>query len=401
MRHLEGNREPLQGLARFAARVIDGLIRLDQNRGCRRLAKFGVALCRHLPWSKRLFPVTAEAVSCPRAAVRIARLLSTVASFQRPRSRALLEAWLRAAVLRAFSRRTPLRAALLLLPTPCELDCPGCFFQDRTAGEFSESGLGRAVHELGSAGVYIVHLIGCGELFAAPHAAKSFLDVVSASHDMLFTVITSGRGITRGQERRISGLPNLSTLISIDGFEHEHDARRGPGSWAEATGLMSRLAQAGKLCAFSCTVTSSNWRSVTSPDFVAELRSKGACLGIYLRLRSPESLVLELSGQRLEEYRRAFRGLAETSPIPIVDQELYEERHGCRAASGAMVAVDLGKRTVSPCIVCDESSGVAFDPDEDGSLPTALRNVRPSNGCKSGCIDKAATFGEVAACTSI
>ena len=123
-------------------------------------------------------------------------------------------------------------------------------------------------------------------------------------------------------------------------------------------------------------------------------------MGIYLRLRSPGDLEIQLSGGRLEEYRRAIRRLAGASLIPVVDQELYEERHGCRAASGAMVAVDLGKRIVSPCIVCDESSGVAFDPYEDGSLTTALRNVRPANGCKAGGIGKTATFGEVAACTS-
>ena len=373
-------------LSRIGAWLLDTLIRSDRRWQCRHLAACGVWVIRHIPGGRRLFPVTSEAVGSVQAQVRSARFMTTLTQFTPLQSRTLLAACMRVPLRRAFQRRTALRGILLLLPSPCHLNCPGCFFE-RFAPErgLDPVALHKTLVELKANGVYLAHVIGHGELLAAPQMAEQFLDTVAAHTDMFFTLFTSGAGITPALEQRICTLDNLFILISIDGLAEEHNRRRGPGVWENGMALMSRLTRQGKLCGFSCTVTHGNWREVSSQPFIEALCQYGACFGIYFRQRHSGDPRWDFGSEFVAEYHRAFVPFAEAAPIPIVDQELYEEQHGCRVAGKALLTVDMAANALRPCVTCDKQMDVPFDPQQPGALTAAIPQVFARTGWQHHC----------------
>ena len=109
-----------------------------------------------------------------------------------------------------------------------------------------------------------------GEFFLHPQAYEILR--YSADKPLLnFSVNTNGTVINR---KELSGLPvdRLSFGISIDGFEADHDERRGPGTFAEALKAADHLKNDGFSVSAAVTLDSTNARYLG--DFLGFLATR-------------------------------------------------------------------------------------------------------------------------------
>ena len=74
-------------------------------------------------------------------------------------------------------------------------------------------------------GIYFITISG-GE----PFIRQDLLDIFAAHNDMFFQVFTNGTLIDERMARTLSDLGNVLPAVSVDGWEKETDARRGPGA---------------------------------------------------------------------------------------------------------------------------------------------------------------------------
>jgi MoaA/NifB/PqqE/SkfB family radical SAM enzyme len=84
----------------------------------------------------------------------------------------------------------------------------------------------RVLREAQEMGVYFVTVSG-GEPFIRP----DLLDIFAAHGDQYFQVYTNGTLIDRKMAQTLSRLGNVLPAISVEGWEKETDARRGPGAF--------------------------------------------------------------------------------------------------------------------------------------------------------------------------
>ncbi|MBW1992365.1 MAG: radical SAM protein [Deltaproteobacteria bacterium] len=68
-------------------------------------------------------------------------------------------------------------------------------------------------------------------------------------------------------------------ILSVEGFQKETDARRGPGTFARVMAAMDLLRQARIPFGYSVTVTRANEPVIASPEFLDFMIARGALMG--------------------------------------------------------------------------------------------------------------------------
>ena len=126
---------------------------------------------------------------------------------------------------------------LVLSPTMrCNLACYGCYSGQYAKGEDLEADLiDRVLRESKEMGIYFVTVSG-GEPFIRP----DLLDLFAAHDDMYFQVYTNGTLIDSRMAKTLARLGNVLPAISVEGWEKETDARRGPGAFRRVLEAMAR-----------------------------------------------------------------------------------------------------------------------------------------------------------------
>jgi sulfatase maturation enzyme AslB (radical SAM superfamily) len=144
---------------------------------------------------------------------------------------------------------------LVISPTMrCNLNCYGCYAGDYDKGEELETELiHRLLDEAKELGIYFITISG-GE----PFIRRDLLDIFAAHDDLYFQVYTNGTFIDRSLAKAVSRLGNVLPAISVEGWEKETDARRGPGAFQKILSAMSLLRAEGVLFGFSATATRQN-----------------------------------------------------------------------------------------------------------------------------------------------
>ncbi len=201
----------------------------------------------------------------------------------------------------------------------CNLRCTGCYSGNyRTDDELTTAELDDLVRQVKELGIYFVVISG-GE----PYMRADLLDLFEKHNDVLFLTYTNGTLLDRdGRAERLARLGNVIPAISVEGFERETDARRGPGIHRRVLEAMAALRSAGVLFGFSATPTRSNNEVLVSDEFVDYYVEQGCFLGFYFQYmpvgRDPDLTLMTTPEQR-EYRRRRVRSLRQRKPILLID----------------------------------------------------------------------------------
>jgi len=214
---------------------------------------------------------------------------------------------------------THVPALLVISPTMrCNLQCTGCYAGRYTKhDEIDTATFNRIIEEAKDLGIYFIVISG-GE----PFTRKDLLDMAERHDDVVFMVYTNGTLIDTATARRLSELGNISPAISIEGFEKETDARRGPGTFARVMEAMDDLRDAGAVFGFSATYTSQNTDVVASDEFIDMLIDKGALYGwffTFVPVGKDADMSLMCSPEQRDRMRRHVLHIRETRPIFVAD----------------------------------------------------------------------------------
>jgi MoaA/NifB/PqqE/SkfB family radical SAM enzyme len=254
----------------------------------------------------------------------------------------------------AYHQRTGLQPPYFLVISPtmqCNLRCIGCY-----AGRYTRDSqmpldlVDRILHEARQMGMYFMTISG-GE----PFFRRDLLDLFEKYQDMYFQVFTNGTLIDDRLADRLAEMGHVFPSISVEGFEQETDARRGPGVFRRLTAAMDRLRERGVLFGFSATATRGNNDLVVSDEFVDFYRQKGCCIGWYFHSipigSQPDLDRTPTAAQRLYRRRRLLE-LRERFPMLLVD--FWNDGAlvgGCMAGGRYYVHINV-HGDVEPCVFC-------------------------------------------------
>ena len=170
------------------------------------------------------------------------------------------------------------------------------------------------------------------------------LDILSLHSNSLFILITNGTMVTDDIARKLSRLPHIIPVISLEGGLEDTDKRRGTGTYNSIMNAFDNLKSNKILYGFSITVTSDNVERLQREEVFEEKYPYGARLGCFIEYiptgRSPDPKLSLSHAQRLS-FRQWFLKLRERSNTYLIhfpgDEELMDN---CREAGKGFIHIN-------------------------------------------------------------
>ena len=170
------------------------------------------------------------------------------------------------------------------ITSACNLHCAGCYSRCNNATvdeapveQLSGEDWRRVFREADELGISFIMLAG-GE----PLLRRDVIEAAGELPGILFPVFTNGTFIDDRYYKLLDEHRNLIPVLSIEGGKEITDSRRGEGIYDLVTANMRRFQEKGLIFGASITVTTENYREVTSREFVRGLASQGYKLVIYV-----------------------------------------------------------------------------------------------------------------------
>ena len=254
---------------------------------------------------------------------------------------------------------------ILVDPTSaCNLKCTGCWSAEYGhLIQLSYEELDRIITEGEELGIYAWLMTG-GE----PLIRKADILKLAEAHPYSsFHIFTNGTLIDDAFCEEVVRLGNIAPSISLEGFEEVNDLRRGKGVFQKVMHAMDTMKKHKLLFGTSICYTSSNYKTVTSDEFLDMIISKGVKYTWYFHympvgndastdlLLTPEQR--EYMYHRVREIRVGEGG----KPIIAVDfQNDGEYVSGC-VAGGKYYCHINPNGDVEPCVFIHYSSANIHD----------------------------------------
>lgn len=243
-------------------------------------------------------------------------------------------------------------SSIIITPTViCNLRCTHCYnlyeiHEDRNKHLPTET-ISRVLSEAQELGAYRVSFIGGEPLIR-------WRDIAKLSHEhpqQLFTIITNGLLLTDEAAHALAQTGRVELAVSIEGFEEQHDAIRGEGSYKGALAAMARYRDAGGLVMCSPTITTENYETILSDEFLDLMEEHGAYMAYlhhYDLVGGQESDELLPSSGQLAWMKTRIEQIHKTRAISILSNVLSDlVRGGCPAARDFVHVNHKGE--VEPC----------------------------------------------------
>ncbi len=232
----------------------------------------------------------------------------------------------------------------------CNLNCPGCYSGlYAKKGELSEQELDNLFGEIRKMGVYFVVISG-GE----PYLLKDvLLRLFKKYNDMFFLTFTNGTLLDEKVAIQLGKLGNVAPAISVEGWEKETAARRGPNTWNKILSAMSNLRKNGVLFGMSVTATKHNMEIVTDSEFAEFFMTKGVLFGWYfmfMPVGKDPMLELVMTPQQRVLCGQRVRTLRDKYPLFLADFWNDGEIIGGCLAAGRLYVHILNNGNVEPCV---------------------------------------------------
>ena len=172
------------------------------------------------------------------------------------------------------------------ISTTCNLHCKGCYARAngiaRDEGSSGKASLSPAqwqkIFEEATAMGINFSLLAGGE----PMIRRDIIEAAAKVRDMIFPVFTNGTLIGPSWLEFLRNHLNIVPVISIEGTAMGTDDRRGQGVFQRAVRSMELLREDGLFFGTSITVTTENYRLVTSDTFIDRLRELGCKIVFFV-----------------------------------------------------------------------------------------------------------------------
>ena len=247
----------------------------------------------------------------------------------------------------------------------CNLHCPGCYAKSSSDGrDLPFDRLVEIVQQVIDMGVSLITISG-GEPFLRERADRTISRLAERFPNHGFLVYTNGTLIDEAVAVRLGKLGNVFPAISVEGFEHQTDARRGPGIATRNRLARQWLARHGVMAGFSATVTRENAEAIASDAFIHQRIAEGDMFGWFFlmqpigRAPRPELMVTARQRALLREAILRWR----QAELPIFLGDFWNDGPlvgGCIAAGRSYFHI-YANGDISPCVFAPVASGNIFD----------------------------------------
>ncbi|MCR5292463.1 MAG: radical SAM protein [Eubacterium sp.] len=170
------------------------------------------------------------------------------------------------------------------ITSSCNLHCEGCYSRcnnsttdNAPVNQLSDEEWGRVFDEAEELGVSFI-LVAGGE----PMLRRGVIEAASKKKNILFPVFTNGTFMTKSYFNLFDMNRNIVPIMSIEGDKEITDARRGEGIYDRLISNMDELQRRGIIFGASVTVTTDNYKEVTSNEFISKLSARGCKAVIYV-----------------------------------------------------------------------------------------------------------------------
>ena len=227
------------------------------------------------------------------------------------------------------------------ITSQCNLHCAGCYSRCSHATTDSEPVCQltdeewlRIFDEADELGISFIILAG-GE----PMIRRDIVEAAGKKQNILFPIFTNGTYIDEQYYDLLNKCRNLVPIMSIEGEREQTDKRRGEGIYDRLIANMEQFRKRGLIFGASVTVTTSNYREVTSPDFLGGLAEKGCKAVIFVEYVpvTEDSRELAPDDEQREYLMNEIQRLREEHP-----EMVYISFPGDEKSSGGCVAAGRG-----------------------------------------------------------
>ena len=170
------------------------------------------------------------------------------------------------------------------ITSSCNLHCAGCYSRCSSAtndaapvAQLTDAEWLRIFKEADDLGVSFILLAG-GE----PMLRRDILEAAGQMPSIVFPIFTNGTYMDERYFRLFDSCRNLIPVMSIEGGRDITDARWGKGIYDKVSANMDAFREKGLIFGTSITVTTENYKEVTSDAFLSDLEAKGCRLVFFV-----------------------------------------------------------------------------------------------------------------------
>lgn len=227
------------------------------------------------------------------------------------------------------------------ITSKCNLHCAGCYSRCNHATVDSEPVRQLAddewqaiFDEAEELGISFILLAG-GE----PMLRRGVIKAAGKKQNILFPIFTNGTFLDEKYLELLDKCRNLIPVMSIEGDRELTDERRGKGIYDRLIANMDEIKKRGLIFGASVTVTTRNYKEVTSQEFLDSLSEKGCKVVIFVEYVpvTDESRELAPTDAEREHLQCSIGHLRKTHP-----EMVYISFPGDEKSSGGCVAAGRG-----------------------------------------------------------
>ena len=224
------------------------------------------------------------------------------------------------------------------ITSKCNLHCAGCYSRCNHATvdsepvkQLTDEEWQNVFDEAEELGISFILLAG-GE----PMLRRGVIEAAGKKQNILFPIFTNGTYLDERYLDLFDKCRNLIPVMSIEGSRELTDERRGAGIYDRLIANMGEIKKRGLIFGASVTVTTRNYREVTSQAFLDSLAEKGCKVIIFVEYVPVTEESRELAPTDIErEYLQSeIIRLRETRPEMVYISFPGDEKSlgGCVAA---------------------------------------------------------------------
>ena len=227
------------------------------------------------------------------------------------------------------------------ITSKCNLHCAGCYSRCNHATvdsepvkQLTDAEWLRIFDEADEMGISFILLAG-GE----PMLRRDIIEAAGQKQNILFPIFTNGTFMDERYLELFDKCRNLIPVMSIEGNREQTDSRRGSGIYDKLISNMDEFRKHGLVFGASVTVTTHNYKEVTSDAFIDSLSEKGCKAVIFVEYVpvTDESRELAPGDVQREYLMNKIQHLREKRP-----EMVYISFPGDEKSSGGCVAAGRG-----------------------------------------------------------
>ena len=227
------------------------------------------------------------------------------------------------------------------ITSKCNLHCAGCYSRCNHAttdaepvSQLTSEEWLRIFDEADELGISFILLAG-GE----PMLRRDIIEAAGKKQNILFPIFTNGTFIDEKYFTLFDKCRNLVPIMSIEGSKEITDNRRGKGIYDKLIANMEEFKKRGLIFGASVTVTTQNYKEVTSDEFLNSLSDRGCKAVVFVEYVpvTEESSELAPSDTEREYLMNEIQRLREERP-----EMVYISFPGDEKSSGGCLAAGRG-----------------------------------------------------------